>query len=72
MDERPEEKEGLLEGAEIPLGLLRCDLPATSPKLLSKTISSPKLSELEGTEGTECLGRRSESLHLMQPQRTLN
>lgn len=66
MDERPVEKEGL------PEGLLRGDLPATSPKLLSKTICSPKLSELEGMEGRECLGRRSESLHLIQPQRTLN
>ena len=72
MDERLVEKEGLLERAEIPLGLLRGDLPATSPKLLSKTICSPKFSELEGMEGGECLGRRSELLHLMQPQRTLN
>lgn len=56
------------EGARDPLGLLRGDLPARSPKLLSKTISTSEFSELEGTC---CLGRRSELLYLIQPQRIL-
>lgn len=56
------------EGARDPLGLLRDDPPARSPRMLSKTISTSKLSELDGTC---CLGRRSELLHFIQPQRIL-